>query len=62
MMLRLLDEAISQSSLVSSRDVTPNTSLSQRIAKDGKAFKKPKKMVRRVAVHHSQDAADMLSR
>ena len=37
----LLEEADSQSSRVGSRDVTPDTSLSQRI--DGKAFKKPKK-------------------
>jgi hypothetical protein len=36
-----LEEADSQSSRVGSRDVTPDTSLSQRI--DGKAFKKPKK-------------------
>jgi hypothetical protein len=36
-----LEEADSQSSHVGSRDVTPDTSLSQRI--DEKAFKKPKK-------------------
>ena len=37
----LLKEADSQSSCVDSRDITPDTSLSQRI--DGKAFKKLKK-------------------
>ena len=49
-----LDEVVSQSSRVSSRDVTPDTSLSQRI--DGKAFKKPKKRARPVELHQSQDA------
>ena len=49
-----LDEADSQSSRVGSRDVTPDTSLSQRI--DGKAFKKPKKRARPVELHQSQDA------
>jgi hypothetical protein len=44
-----LDEADSQSSRVGSRDVTPDTSLSQRI--DGKAFKKPKKRARPVELH-----------
>jgi hypothetical protein len=39
-----LDEADSQSSRVTSRDVTPDASLSQRV--DGKAFKKPKKRAR----------------
>jgi hypothetical protein len=48
-----LDEADSQSNRVGSRDVTPNTSLSQRI--DGKAFKKPKKRARPVELHRSQD-------
>jgi hypothetical protein len=41
-----LNEADSQSNRVGSRDVTPDTSLSQRI--DGKAFKKPKKRARPV--------------
>jgi hypothetical protein len=41
-----LDEADSQLNRVGSRDVTPDTSLSQRI--DGKAFKKPKKRARPV--------------
>ncbi|MCJ1357479.1 MAG: hypothetical protein MMC33_007475 [Icmadophila ericetorum] len=50
----LLEEADSQSSRVGSRDVTPDTSLSQRI--DGKAFKKPKKRARPVELHQSQDA------
>ncbi|PVH70200.1 hypothetical protein DL98DRAFT_541025 [Cadophora sp. DSE1049] len=50
----LLREADSQSSRVGSRDVTPDTSLSQRI--DGKAFKKPKKKARPVELHQSQDA------
>ncbi|KAH6699914.1 hypothetical protein BKA61DRAFT_562017 [Leptodontidium sp. MPI-SDFR-AT-0119] len=49
-----LDEADSQSSRVSSRDVTPDTSLSQRI--DRKAFKKPKKRARPVELHQSPDA------
>ena len=49
-----LEEADSQSSRVGSRDVTPDTSLSQRI--DGKAFKKPKKRARPVELHQSQDA------
>jgi len=40
----LLEDADSQLSRVGSRDVTPDTSLSQRI--DGKAFKKPKKRAR----------------
>jgi len=44
-----LEEADSQSSRVGSRDVTPDTSLSQRI--DGKAFKKPKKRCRPVELH-----------
>jgi hypothetical protein len=48
-----LEEADSQSSRVGSRDVTPDTSLSQRI--DGKAFKKPKR-ARPVELHQSQDA------
>ena len=43
----------SQSSRVGSRDVTPDTSLSQRI--DGKAFKKPKKRPRPVELHQSRD-------
>ncbi|KAG9234155.1 hypothetical protein BJ875DRAFT_504907 [Amylocarpus encephaloides] len=51
----LLEEADSQASRVSSRDVTPDTSLSQRI--DGKAFKKPKKRARPVELHQSQDAS-----
>jgi hypothetical protein len=50
----LLEEADSQSSRVGSREVTPDTSLSQRI--DGKAFKKPKKRARPVELHQSQDA------
>ncbi|TVY89106.1 hypothetical protein LAWI1_G004645 [Lachnellula willkommii] len=41
----LLEDADSQPSRVGSRDVTPDTSLSQRI--DGKAFKKPKGSARR---------------
>jgi len=49
-----LDEADSQSSRVGSRDITPDTSLTQRI--DGKAFKKPKKRARPVELHQSQDA------
>jgi hypothetical protein len=44
-----LEEADSQSSRVGSRDVTPDTSLSQRI--NGKAFKKPKKRCRPVELH-----------
>lgn len=50
----MLEEADSQSSHVGSRDVTPDTSLSQRI--DGKAFKKPKKRARPVELHQSPDA------
>jgi hypothetical protein len=50
----LLEEADSQSSRVGSRDVTPDTSLSQRI--DGKAFKKPKKRARPVELHQPRDA------
>jgi len=50
----LLEEADSQSSRVGSREVTPDTSLSQRI--DGKAFKKPKKRARPVELHQSQDS------
>ncbi len=53
----MLDEANTQSSCIGSRDVTdvtPDTSLSQRI--DGKAFKKPKKRARPVELHQSQDA------
>lgn len=50
----MLEEADRQSSRVGSRDVTPDTSLSQRI--DGKAFKKPKKRARPVELHQSQDA------
>jgi hypothetical protein len=49
-----LDEAESQPSRVGSRDITPDTSLSQRI--DGKAFKKPKKRARPVELHQSHDA------
>jgi hypothetical protein len=49
-----LDEADSQSNRVGSRDVTSDTSLSQRI--DGKAFKKPKKRARPLELHQSQDA------
>jgi hypothetical protein len=49
-----LEGADSQSSRAGSRDVTPDTSLSQRI--DGKAFKKPKKRARPVELHQSQDA------
>jgi len=49
-----LEEADRQASHVGSRDVTPDTSLSQRI--DGKAFKKPKKRARPVELHQSQDA------
>lgn len=49
-----LEEADNQSSRVDSRDVTPDTSMSQRI--DGKAFKKPKKRARPVEPHQSQDA------
>jgi hypothetical protein len=45
----LLEDADSQLSLVGSRAVTPDTSLSQRI--DGKAFKKPKKRARPVELH-----------
>jgi len=52
----LLEEADSQSSRVSSRDVTPDTSLSQRI--DGKAFKKLKKRARPVELHQSQHAVE----
>ena len=49
-----LEETDSQASRVGSRDVTPDTSISQRI--DGKAFKKPKKRARPVELHQSQDA------
>lgn len=49
-----MEEADSQSSRVGSRDVTPDTSLSQRI--DGKAFKKPKKRARSVELHQPRDA------
>lgn len=45
----LLEEAASQSSRVGSREVTPDTSLSQRI--EGKAFKRPKKRARPVDLH-----------
>ena len=44
-----LEEADSQSSHVRSRDVTPDTSLSQRI--EGRAFKKPRKRGRPVELH-----------
>ena len=44
-----LGEADSQSSRVSSRDVTPDISLSQRI--EGGAFKKPRKRGRPVELH-----------
>jgi hypothetical protein len=44
-----LDEADSQSSHVGSRDVTPNTSLSQRM--EGGEFKKPRKRGRLVELH-----------
>ncbi|KAH8765640.1 hypothetical protein BGZ57DRAFT_943473 [Hyaloscypha finlandica] len=44
-----LEEADSQSSRVASRDVTPDTSLSQRI--EGGAFKKPRKRSRPVELH-----------
>ncbi|TVY83402.1 hypothetical protein LSUE1_G002964 [Lachnellula suecica] len=50
-----LGEADSQSSRVESREVTPDTSLSQRI--EGGAFKKPRKRGRPVELHQSQDAA-----
>jgi len=50
----LLEEADSQPSRVGSRDVTPDTSLSERI--DGKAFKKPKKRARPVELHQARDA------
>ena len=50
----LLEDADSQPSRVGSRDVTPDTSLSQRI--DGKAFKKPKKRARPVELRQSQDS------
>jgi hypothetical protein len=46
-----LEEADSQSSRVNSRDVTPDTSLSQRI--DGKTFKKPRKRGRPIELHHN---------
>ncbi|KAL7938316.1 hypothetical protein V8C35DRAFT_148512 [Trichoderma chlorosporum] len=49
----ILEEVDSQSSRVSLRDVTPDTSLSQRI--DGEAFKKPKKRARPVELDQSQD-------
>jgi hypothetical protein len=45
----LLEDVNSQLSRVGSRDVTSNTSLSQRI--DRKAFKKPKKRARPVELH-----------
>ena len=45
-----LEEADSQSNRVDSRDVTPDTSQSQRI--EGGAFKKPKKRGRPVELHH----------
>jgi hypothetical protein len=44
-----LDEADSQSNPVGSRDVTPDTSQSQRI--EGGAFKKPRKRDRPVELH-----------
>jgi hypothetical protein len=44
-----LDEADSQSSHVGSRDVTPESSLSQRI--EGGEFKKPRKRGRPVELH-----------
>ena len=44
-----LQEAGSQSSRVGSRDVTPDTSLSQRI--EGGVFKKPRKRDRPVELH-----------
>ncbi|KAH6700565.1 hypothetical protein BKA61DRAFT_705417 [Leptodontidium sp. MPI-SDFR-AT-0119] len=50
----LLEDADSQPSRVGSRDVTPDTFLSQRI--DGKAFKKPKKRTRPVELHQSKDS------
>lgn len=50
----MVEDADSQSSRVDLRDVTPDTSLSQRI--DGKAFKKPKKRTRPVDLHQSQNA------
>jgi hypothetical protein len=46
----LLEEAGSQSSRLSSRDVTPDTSLSQRMG--GTASKKPKKRARPEELHH----------
>ena len=49
-----LEEADSQSSRISSRDVIPDTSLSQRI--EGGAFKKPRKRGRPVELPQSQDA------
>ncbi|TAQ87685.1 hypothetical protein B7494_g3995 [Chlorociboria aeruginascens] len=49
-----LNEATSQLSCISSRDVTPNTSISQRI--DGPAFKIPKKRARPAELHESEDA------
>jgi hypothetical protein len=49
-----LEEADSQSSCVGSRDVTPDTSQSQRI--EGGAFKKPRKRGRPVELHQSQGA------
>ncbi|KAL7796475.1 hypothetical protein V8C37DRAFT_371807 [Trichoderma ceciliae] len=48
-----LEEADNQSSCISSRDLTRNTSLSQGI--DGKAFKNPKKRARSVELHQPQD-------
>ncbi|KAK6586181.1 hypothetical protein PZA11_001238 [Diplocarpon coronariae] len=50
----LLEEANSQSSRVGSREVTPDTSLSQRI--DGKSFKKPRKRARPLELRQFQDA------
>ena len=52
-----LEEADSQSSRVGLRDVTPNTSLSQRI--DGKTFKKTKENGLALELHRSQDAVLM---
>ena len=44
-----MEEADSQSSRIGSRDVTPDTSLSQRI--EGGEFKKPRKRGRPVELH-----------
>ncbi|KAI9684129.1 MAG: hypothetical protein M1829_003399 [Trizodia sp. TS-e1964] len=49
-----LEKAISQATRIGSQDITPDTSLSQRI--DGNAFKKPKKRARSEELHQSQDA------